>query len=146
MTWEWPGTDLGATWHWPEPDQRLTWDWPGLTCDWPMRERWRFSALDKLVPDGRTDRQTDRVTPWAPWRSQKHNIMYHFQSFLSKGSMRAIPTIAIPEDYRFMSSVNFLIPHQRAAVQSFTEPYAELGLDLSYSSRLYDWNTPGSTK
>ena len=53
--------------------------------------------------------------------------------------MRAIPTIAIPEDnYRFMSSVNFLIPHQRAAVQSFTEPYAELGLDLSYSSRLYD--------
>ena len=45
--------DLGQTWDWPETDLRLTWDWP-------MSERWRFSALDKLVPDGRTDRQTER--------------------------------------------------------------------------------------
>ena len=70
--------------------------------------------------------------------------MHYFQSltftirFLLQDSWRAIPTIAIPEDdYRFMSYVNFLIPHQRA-VQSFMEPYAELGLDLSYSSRLCD--------
>ena len=50
-----PQRDLRVTWDCPETDLRLTWDWP-------MRERWRFSALDKLVPD----RQTDRLTPWAP--------------------------------------------------------------------------------
>ena len=38
-----------------ETDLRLTWDRP-------MRERWRFSALDKLVPD----RQTDGRTDWLP--------------------------------------------------------------------------------
>ena len=43
-----------------ETDLRLTWDWP-------MWERWRISALDKLVPDG----QTDRVTPWAPDGAKK---------------------------------------------------------------------------
>ena len=66
LPWDWPGTDLRLTWDWPETDLRLTWDWPEtdlrLTWDRTMRERWRFSALDKLVPDGQTDRQTD----WHP--------------------------------------------------------------------------------
>ena len=54
-----PKRDLGLTWNWPGTDLRQIWDRP-------MRERWRFSALDKLVPDRRTDRRTDRLTPWAP--------------------------------------------------------------------------------
>ena len=37
-----------------------------------MRERWRFSVLDKLVPDRQTDGQTDRQTDTrSSWRSQK---------------------------------------------------------------------------
>ena len=37
-----------------------------------MRERWRFSALEHFVPDGRTN----RVTSWAPWRSQKSTFYW----------------------------------------------------------------------
>ena len=38
-----------------------------------MRERWGFGALDKLVPDGQTDRQTDgQSDSLSSWRSQKY--------------------------------------------------------------------------
>ena len=84
---------------------------------------------------------------FSGWPASLHWLqedgIHNCQSIFFK---RAIPTIALPEDdYRFMSYVNFLIPHQKA-VQSFTEPYAELGLNSSYSSRLCDWNTPASYK
>ena len=84
LTWDWPETALRLTWDWPETDtdQRLTcetdlrdwpetnlrrtWDWPEtdlrLTWDRTMRQRWRFSALEHLVPDRRTDGQTN----WLP--------------------------------------------------------------------------------
>ena len=70
-----PKRDLRETWDWPETDLRLTWDWPE-TDHRPTQTalRWRLYALDKLVPDGQTDRQTDKVTPWAPWRSQKQAL------------------------------------------------------------------------
>ena len=53
-----------------ETDLRQTWDWPetDLRQNRTMRERWRFSSLEHLVPDGRTDRQTDTL---SSWRSQK---------------------------------------------------------------------------
>ena len=66
LTCDWPETGLKLAWHWPVTDLWLTWDWPETdlrqTCERPMRKRWRFSALDHLVPDRRTDRRTE----WLP--------------------------------------------------------------------------------
>ena len=42
-----------------------------------MRERLRFSALDKFEPDWQTDTHTDIVTPWAPDRAKKkHSSLF----------------------------------------------------------------------
>ena len=49
----------------PETDLRLTWDL------WKKMKIQCFRALCAGQTDRQTDRRTDSVTPWAPWRSQK---------------------------------------------------------------------------
>ena len=54
-----------------------------LTQDWPETDLWEKDEDSVLYSTlSRTDRHTDRVTPWAPWRSQKRKFMETTDKYL----------------------------------------------------------------
>ena len=77
-----------------------------------MRERWRFCALDKLVPDRQTDRQTDRVTPWAPDGAKKETYFLDIHLTIFRG-IRVVACRVAPVEVNIVPAALLPLPHPR---------------------------------
>ena len=64
-----------------------------VTWERPEPEGWRLRALDKLGPDGRTNKRTQIVTPWAPDGAKKREFthtLFLFKFLLFKNSIASV--------------------------------------------------------
>ena len=83
-SWRHPEDILKSSWSHPEVILKSSWSHPEVImksswCDhevW-LKIRWRLSALEHFVPDGQTDRHTDRQSDTlGSCRSQKYHMSF----------------------------------------------------------------------